>query len=374
MKSIYVGTKQALIFPALCEGYLRIDYSDQVAQQPIGIFGHEGSFTIEAIVTPYDANGNGYKLVATNNPAGVSGIVDSVKTFPNVQDYNTTEAQYQDYQYNPDSARINQVMMLFNSGSASLFLQNTTSTTHNQPSEYRIGLTINANGTDSLYSDTVITSRAESTGTVNYTKPGAGSTTDNIYHTGSNTVKYQAALAVPNAHTSGTNSFTTSGTENEQFWVGQELFTVSGQTFTSIGTVSAVDGSAVTMSGTVSPSVSGVTLYTHAYREAPYLLTSCHIAATFNATSGAMKLFYNGQEVATKLHSSASAAPYTFKLDENDLYIGQDPAIGVATQFFGEIHEFAVLSGFKTQYDTIFTLAPKFDRTLIYYRFEEVDL
>jgi hypothetical protein len=104
------------------------------------------------------------------------------------------------------------------------------------------------------------------------------------------------------------------------------------------------------------------------------LLTSCHIAATFNATSGAMKVFYNGQEVATKLHSSASTAPYTFALDESDMYIGQDPSIGVTSQFFGEIHEFAVLSGFKTQYDTIFTLAPKFDRTLLYYRFEEVDL
>ena len=55
------------------------------------------------------------------------------------------------------------------------------------------------------------------------------------------------------------------------------------------------------------------------------------------------------------------------------MYIGQNPSTGVATQFFGEIHEFAISRVFKTNFD-IFTLAPDYRNLLLYYRFEETDL
>ena len=370
MKSLYVGKKRALVFPAMCDGYLRIDYSDQVAGQAHGIFGHDDSFTIEAVITPYDLNGSGYKLAATNNPAGVSGVVDSKKTFPNVQDYNTTEAQFQDYKYSPDTTRITSAMSLFHSPKVKLELLNSTTTTHNQPAEYKIRFSVYANGLDTLTSDVIISPRVLSTGTIDFTAPGAGSTTANTYHLGDDEVLYQSTTFSPNSHTDGTNSFTTSGTENDQFWVGEELFTRSGQTFTSIGTVSAVDGSSVTLSGTVSPSINGTALYTHGYREAPYLLTSCHIAAAYDAGNGNMRIYYDGKLLTKKIHSTAG----TFAFDEEDLYIGQDPDTGVATQFFGEIHEFAVLGTYKTEYNSIFTLAPNYRDVLLYYRFEEVDL
>jgi len=375
MKSLYVGDKKALVFPVLCEGYLQIDYSNQVAGQPIGIFGHDDSFTIETIITPYDMNGSGWKLEGStvgNNPAGVSGIVDSIKTFPNVQSYNTTEAQFQDYNYDAD--RTDNRMAIFSNSDVKLSLVNSTSTSHNQPAEYKIELSVNANGFDTLTSDTIITSRVSSTGTVEFTKPGAGSATANVYHTGNNEVKYHETLATASSHSSGTNSFTISGNADEKFWVGQDLYTRSGQTFTSIGTVSSVSSSTVTMSGTVTPSIAGVTLYTSAYREAPYLLTSCHISAAFQADTGAMHIYYNGNLIAKKSHSSYATNVHTFQMPENDMYIGQDPSTGHTTQFFGEIHEFAIIHGFKTQYDTIYTLAPKYDRTLLYYRFEEVDI
>jgi len=363
MKSLYVGQKQALVFPVLCDGYLRIDYSDQVANYPVGIFGYSDSFTIQTIITPYDLNGNGYKLASTNNPAGVSGIVDSVKTFPNVQDYNTTEAHYQDYVYNPDSTRKTGSMTIFSAGGTSLSLVNDTTTSQNQPAEYKIKFIVDANGADTLTSDTIIISRVGSTG---------HNASANVYDGVNNEVKYVVTVT-PNSHTSGTNTFTTAGTENNEFFIGQELFTRSGQTFTSIGTITNVTSSAVTMSGTVSPSISGVALYTHNYREAPYLLNSCHITATFDAQLGTMKIFYNGKELATKTHSNA-ATNMNFSFSEEDMYIGQIPSTGHTTQFFGEIHEFAVVKGVKKQYDSIYTLAPKYDDILVYYRFEEVDL
>jgi len=375
MKSLYIGAKRALVFPALCEGYLRIDYSNQVAGQPIGIFGHSDSFTIEAIITPYDINGNGWKLEGSttgDNPAGESGVITSVKTFPNVQSYNTTETQFQDFNY--DSDRTNNTMTIFSNGDVDLSLINSTSTSHNQPAEYTISFGVNANGFDTLTSDTIFTSRTESTGTLDYTKPGAGGATDNVYHTGNNSNKYQEALTTVLAHTDGLSDFTITGTGNENFWVGQDLYTRSGQTFTSIGTIQTIVSSTITMSQAITPSITGATLYTSAYREAPYLLTSHHIAAAFNPDSGAMHIYYNGQLISSKTHTSAASLPFNFQMPEEDMYIGQNVSGGHTTQFFGEIHEFAVIDGFKTQYDSIFTLAPKFDRTLLYYRFEEVDI
>ena len=364
MKSLYAGQKQALIFPVLCDGYVKIDYSDQVANSPIGIFGHDDSFTIQTIVTPYDLNGNGYKLASTNNPAGASGIVDSVKTFPNVQVSSTTVAHYQDYVYSPDSVRVGSRMTIFQGGQITLSLVNATTTTQNQPAEYKIEFMVDANGTDTLLSDVIIISKVNSTG---------HNASANVYDGTNNDVKYVVTVT-PNSHTSGTNTFTTAGTENNEFFIGQELFTRSGQTFTSIGTITNVTSSAVTMSGTVAPSISGVALYTHNYREAPYVLSSCHIAASFDAELGTMKIYYNGQEIATKTHSSFSTEPFNFAFPEEDMHIGQWPLIGHTTQFFGEIHEFAILKGVKKQYDSIYTLAPRFDDILLYYRFEEVDL
>jgi|TARA_R110001583_G_scaffold67019_1_gene191984 hypothetical protein len=364
MKSLYVGQKQALIFPVLCDGYVKIDYSDQVANNPIGIFGYDDSFTIQTIVTPYDLNGNGYKLASTNNPAGVSGIVDSVKTFPNVQDYNTTEAHYQNHLYSADSVRVGSRMTIFQGGQITLSLVNATTTTQNQPAEYKIEFIVDVNGTDTLTSDFIITSKVNSTG---------HNASANVYDGANNEVKYVVTVT-PNSHSSGTNTFTTAGTENNEFFIGQELFTRSGQTFTSIGTITNVTSSAVTMSGAVTPSISGVALYTHNYRETPYVLTSCHIAASFDAELGTMKIYYDGKEIATKTHSSFSALPYNFAFPEEDMHIGQWPLIGHTTQFFGEIHEFAILKGVKKQYDSLYTLAPRFDDILVYYRFEEVDL
>jgi len=364
MKSLYVGQKQALIFPVLCDGYVKIDYSDQVANSPIGIFGHDDSFTIQTIITPYDLNGNGYKLASTNNPAGESGIVDSIKTFPNVQEYNTTKAHYQDYVYSDDSVRVGSRMTIFQGGQITLSLLNVTTTTQNQPAEYKIEFMVDANGTDTLTSDAIIIPRVNSTGHNSAT---------NVYDSNNNEVKYIVTVT-PNSHTSGTDTFTTAGTENNEFFVGQELFTRSGQTFTSIGTVSSVSSSAVTMSNTISPSINGIALYTHNYRESPYILSSCHISASFHASSGTMKIYYNGQELTTKTHSSYSTAPFNFAFPEEDMYIGQWPSIGHTTQFFGEIHEFAILKGVKKQYDSIYTLAPRFDDILIYYRFEEVNI
>jgi len=268
MKSLYVGKKRALVFPVMCDGYLRIDYSDQIAGQAHGIFGYDDSFTIEAIITPYDLNGSGYKVTSVDNPAGESGVVDSVKTFPNVQSYNVTATQFQDYKYSTDEIRMVSAMSLFHSTSVKLELLNSTTTTHNQPAEYKIRFSVYANGLDTLTSDVVISPRVLSTGTTSFTQVESGSTVQHSYGFKSDEIRYHEISAPIISHMDISDEFIVSGTGSHNYYVGQKLYRLLGTTFTSIGEVTAVLFSGITISETVTPSLAGATIYTDAYKEA----------------------------------------------------------------------------------------------------------
>ena len=63
------GRQRALVFPVMCNGHVKIDYSDNVVDTEgdssttndvaYGLWAHEDSFTFESIVTPYEINGWG---------------------------------------------------------------------------------------------------------------------------------------------------------------------------------------------------------------------------------------------------------------------------------------------------------------------------
>ena len=87
MVNAYVGKPYKLVFPLLCNGYLNINYDDTVTVGSDGssttaisrlkpLWAHDGSFTLEAIITPYDVNG------VASRTAGKDGILDSQKTPP----------------------------------------------------------------------------------------------------------------------------------------------------------------------------------------------------------------------------------------------------------------------------------------------------
>ena len=62
MPGVYVGDTKSLVFPMLCDGYIKQVYSDKnPADQDLevrgGLWGQTTPFTIEAIITPYDVNG-----------------------------------------------------------------------------------------------------------------------------------------------------------------------------------------------------------------------------------------------------------------------------------------------------------------------------
>ena len=93
--------------------------------------GHDGSFTIEAIITPYDVNGHGSRA------SGVHGVLDSTKTPPYPSDdYGNREANYYSVSILKDTNYLTQKMMIFYNEKLKLFLQNTALSSYNQPAEY----------------------------------------------------------------------------------------------------------------------------------------------------------------------------------------------------------------------------------------------
>ena len=59
MYTILAGKKRSLVFPVMCNGFVKLDYSDNVPDTEsdgdtstdiaFGLFAHEGSFTFESI-------------------------------------------------------------------------------------------------------------------------------------------------------------------------------------------------------------------------------------------------------------------------------------------------------------------------------------
>jgi len=115
--------------------------------------GIANGFVLEAIITPYDVNGAGSRA------SGRHGVLDSQRTPPYPTDAITDRTVYESIDYLGASAYLTQKMMLFHNQYLKFYLQNTTSSSYNQPAEYKIKAELsNAAGTTkTIESGTVIT-------------------------------------------------------------------------------------------------------------------------------------------------------------------------------------------------------------------------
>jgi hypothetical protein len=384
---VLIGERKSLVFPVMCYGHLRIDYDDEVADQNYGLFNHDESITIQTILTPYDVNGYGYNL-DLDNPIGKFGVTTSKKTLPAIQDKAVTflhtdgtttntilAAESQREVYLSQSTALTHEMIIFYNSNIQLSLINATSTNVNQPAEYKIKLTIVANET----SDSLTTTNAVITAN-NVVSDSGGSTIYGYDNTGAGTAYRQIGPidTVPDMSPDPNTTFTTVVAEDEYFQVGNKLYTVSGQVFTHIATITAVTSSLVTVSLEAGQSlVDDSMLYTDVNKEANYLVTPFHISASYDNTTGYMIIYVNGTKVASKFHSTGSS-PFT--VEPEDSYIGAIPTVTNAgyswlrKQFMGELHEFAIIKGTINSFITTSTLIPNYRNLLLYYRFEEVDL
>jgi len=118
--------------------------------------GIANGFVIEAVITPYDVNGAGSRA------SGRHGVLDSQKTPPYPTDDITDRAVYESVDYLHASNYLTQKMMLFHNQYLKFYLENTTSSSYNQPAEYKIKAELsNAVGsTATIQSDTVISAES----------------------------------------------------------------------------------------------------------------------------------------------------------------------------------------------------------------------
>jgi hypothetical protein len=377
MYQVLAGKKRSLVFPVMCNGFVKLDYSDNVADTnsdgdtsndiAYGLFDHEGSFTFETIITPYDINGYGRQSVSGTIPSFTS----SKKIMPS-NSHQSTTANYQSELYLPvNGGRLTHEMLIYSSDKFSISLVNATSFNENQPAEYKIKVSMDIGGTSQDFTTTsaVITANKSS-----MFKWGSSSDTEGFDSSGR---KMFDLLASTTSHSGAVIGL--SGSAENECHVSQELFIRDGFTFTSIGTIASINGTtSVTLNASYSPTLSnGTKVFIHSRKEASYINNTYHIACTYTQSSNRINIFLNGINVLSTKHTQSG----TFAFTRTDSFIGAmgagatgaNSAI-VNKQFMGEMHEISILNFPKTTFTNKETLLPSLNNTLLYLRFEEIDL
>ena len=383
MYDVHVGEQKSLVFPIMCNAFVSIGYSDNIPDVegtpsdttddiPYGLWAHEGDFSFEAIVTPYDINGEALARSRANSqpekvmPFGASGTSQS--------NYVLSET---------GEGRLNHEMIIFHNTRLSISLVNTTTTTINQPSEYKIRVSFHDGPTVNIDSSTVITASKERLDTLGDTtyKEEIDGFNENGYKVFDNVG--QNSLVTSSAGQPDINFSLNAGVSavfTDFIPVGSELFLRDGFTFTSLGTVlSFPGGNAVRMSQNLTADLTnGTDIYIESFKEPKYIENTHHIAVSYLDSAKLANIFYNGRLVGSGKRTSNDA----FVFERSDFLIGRENTNNLNTsnygytakQFMGEMHEMCFERVYKNKYSNFNTLLPKFDETLLYLRFEEVDL
>tara|TARA_S200002703_G_scaffold157418_2_gene165188 strand:+ start:478 stop:1611 length:1134 start_codon:yes stop_codon:yes gene_type:complete len=377
MYQILAGKKRSLVFPVMCNGFVKLDYSDNVVDTnadgdtsndiAYGLFDHEGSFTFEAIITPYDINGYGRQSVSGSIPS----FTASKKIMPS-NSHQSTPANYQSELYLPvNSGRLTHEMKIFSNDKFSVSLVNAASFNENQPAEYKIKVSMDIGGTTETFTTSNAVITANKSAMLKWT------TTDEIEGFDSNGRKVFDILGSVFSHSGAVIQLI--GSVENQCHTGQELFIRDGFTFTSIGTIASINGTTdVTLNASYSPTLSnGTKVFIHSRKEASYINNTYHIACTYTQSSNRINIFLNGINVLSTNHTQSG----TFAFGRTDSFIGANGTGATGTlsaitnkQFMGEMHEMSILNIPKTTFANKETLLPSLNNTLLYLRFEEIDL
>ena len=385
MYEILTGRQRALVFPIMCNGHVKIDYRDNVADTEgdsstandvaYGLWAHEDAFTFESIVTPYEINGYGtYSSYAA--PSGAQSKAKVMSALSQTVYTAGNEANYQSEKYLSRTARLTHEMMLFYNTNFQISLVNSTLHNENEPARYKIRVRLKLGSSTETYTTNEIILPVSSGQQYTYSELLGHKS---ILVDADGRQKY-IKVATISGH-SGTN-FTTSHANKLFAGNKQEVFIAPAGEIISLGTINTLAGTtssqAVVLSSAYSTSISdGTALYIKAEQMALYTENTFHIACTFNASNRKLSIFFNGRNIKTDTHSTDS----TFSFDKTDCYIGANgtgaTGAGSATtnqQFMGEIHEMSMMNVARKEFKGLFNLLPNFDNTLFYFRFEEVDL
>jgi hypothetical protein len=376
MYRLLTGKQRSLVFPVMCNAFVRIDYSDNIPRgedgiyensddQTYGLWNHKDSFTIETTLTPYDINGPGGITTIPSVTASEKMMDGISRTTLNDA---TERAKRPSYKYLKEADKEDYEMRVFHSSKVKLSLVNDTEHTVNNPSKYRVKFELTLGSTNQTLLSPVVISPIF----------GKSSATDNTVGFDYNgKYKYEeATTASISSYTSVLKLIIFDANIESDFHEGQELFVRNGFGVTSVGKVDTVSGTTVELVSSYSGTLDSTTPILIATTKNPiYTQEVHHIAATYNNLSKVMKIYYGGVEVASTEHTATDA----FAFDKEDFYLGSNGTSSTAedsakdnNQFMGELHEFAIVNGASEVFDTA-SLRPRYAETLLYFRFEEVD-
>lgn len=378
MYDVYIGKQRSIVFPIMCNAHINISYADNIVDfannndttddVPYGLWGHSGSFTYEALFTPYDINGMG--------AGGLRG-----RTAQQTSDFIMPQGGTGKISEHYLQQRYGHPMVLFYNPNFQIYLQNTTTNNNNQPAEYKIVVSLKINGVvQSFETGTVISAVSDKTwlkGNVNNNSNFSG-------FDANGKLKYESVAALSSGFSAGGTSLalTINGTRTaSHFFEGQKLFVRDGFNFTEIGTIAnggignlSNSNITLTIPAYNADIANGSEIYIEPFKEPKYVKNMHHVAVVFNAFSNSVTIFYN----ANLAHSSSHNTSGTFEFSKTDCLIGRNTIDGTVSatnsyQYMGEIHEMSLEKGIKKTISYSNTLFPFFDNTLMYLRFEEVD-
>ena len=352
----YLGNRKSLKFPVMCDGYVSINYNDNVANSPYGIWDCNDSFTIQSIITPYEINGNAR---GTN--------LTSQKTMP----YNSSSTS-QSNLYLPNTNRFGHKMTIFYNENVELFLQNTTTQNWSQPAEYRIGFRVKVTNDDTFFTDTIIVPS-----NTHYDMREV-----NDMYEGSRKIKRFVFTASANATTSGVSGIDLEIPVSSSSGLFATGINIYDDTNTLIGKIEAIDTTGthelrIVAAGGYTHSTFNATskkIFVEPLKEPIYVLNTHHIAASYNNSSGEMSVYYNGLDLGGKIHKDEGASDFNFS--DTNIYLAQNPDATTPryTQFMGEIHELSFSNDILVSFPSINTLYPQRRNLLLYLNFEEGEL
>ena len=404
MYETLIGKQRSLVFPIMCNAFVKLDYSDNIPDTDsdsttitdigYGFWGHEGSFTFEAVVTPYEINGNGAHQSVSNLSSTKLGLggerLDSKKVMPNSAASSFTLAHEPASIYLTRANRIGHEMMIFNNDNFKISLLNSTTHTQNNPAEYKIKAQITIGSTTkTVTSDIVISPSLGHTFKYNSTN---GADLFSGFDSNGRVIYAKVAEVASGGHSAGSATITTTANNIIPPNVSQELYIRNGFDFTSLGTVGNVSGTTTTLSSSYSSGLAdGTALFLPTYKHASYIDQQFHIGCVFDNANKNISLYLNGILIKTDTHSETG----NFSFAKVDTYIGSnglnDMTVsgindtlnsGTATgpsaattckQFMGEFHELSLINK-VSKFTSTDNLLPNYNDTLLYLRFEEVDL
>jgi len=373
MYHILTGKQRSLVFPVMCNARVKMDYSsnipdiegtpsDTTDDTGFGIWGHTGTFTFESVITPYEINGIVF-----------SGSLPDTKSSHKIMPNGAATANSESHLYLSTTARLTHEMMIFYNTNFQVSLVNDTDHLYGQPAEYKIRVRLKLGSTTDTYTTGKVISASEGKMLV-YDDLGS----DNAGFDKSGRLKFRQATT---GSTPGTSPFNTLHVASTTQFVdvnAQEVFYRSGFDFLSLGVITNISGSVLTITNPNDVSLSvGTPIYLKAYPLPNYINDSFHIACVFEELSKTLNIYLNGKLLSTNTHSDSGA----FTFDRSDIYLGSNGSdltgAGSATtnkQFMGEMHELAITKAQRKRFPYVLNLLPNYDDTLLYLRFEEVDL